>query len=95
MRKPSALSARTADSRPGPGPRTRTSTFFTPNSSAARPAFSDATCAANGVDFRPGNGVALPVGDRDDRVIEGSIDVRDSVDNVLFDLLLFYDFNHI
>src|SRR5215467_8495998 len=50
--KPKALSARTADSRPGPGPLMRTSRFFTPHSCAARPACSAATCAANGVDFR-------------------------------------------
>src|SRR5499427_210977 len=50
--RPSALSARTADSRPGPGPLMRTSTFFTPHSCAARPACSAATCAANGVDLR-------------------------------------------
>src|SRR6185295_3657992 len=50
--KPQAFRARTADSRPGPGPPTRTSTFFTPCSCAALPAFSAATCAANGVDLR-------------------------------------------
>src|SRR5262245_38009545 len=50
--RPQLLSARTADSRPGPGPPTRTSTFFTPCSCAAVPAFSAATCAANGVDLR-------------------------------------------
>src|SRR5262249_13676431 len=50
--KPQLLRARTADSRPGPGPPTRTSTFFTPCSCAATPAFSAATCAANGVLFR-------------------------------------------
>src|SRR5215472_13534806 len=49
---PQLLSARTADSRPGPGPPTRTSTFFTPCSCAATPAFSAATWAANGVDLR-------------------------------------------
>src|SRR5215510_7850221 len=50
--RPQAFNARTADSRPGPGPPTRTSTFFTPCSCAATPAFSAATCAANGVDLR-------------------------------------------
>src|SRR5688500_19586773 len=50
--RPQALSARTADSRPGPGPLTRTSTIFTPCSCAALPAFSAATCAANGVLLR-------------------------------------------
>ena len=49
---PSAFSARTADSRPGPGPLIRTSRFLTPHSCAARPAASAATCAANGVDLR-------------------------------------------
>src|SRR5581483_10646749 len=49
---PSAFSARTADSRPGPGPLMRTSRFFTPYSTAWRPARSAATCAANGVDLR-------------------------------------------
>src|SRR3954468_24834664 len=49
---PSAFSARTADSRPGPGPLIRTSRFFTPHSTATLPAFSAATCAANGVDLR-------------------------------------------
>src|SRR3974390_1940182 len=49
---PQALSARTADSRPGPGPLTLTSTLRTPDSCAATPAFSAATCAANGVDLR-------------------------------------------
>src|SRR6185312_12566442 len=50
--KPQLFSARTADSRPGPGPPTRTSTFFTPCSCAATPAFSAATCAAKGVLLR-------------------------------------------
>src|SRR4051794_20149291 len=50
--RPQAFRARTADSRLGPGPPTRTSTFFTPCSCAATPAFSAATCAANGVDLR-------------------------------------------
>src|SRR6266581_5811586 len=49
---PSAFSARTADSRPGPGPLIRTSRFLTPHSCAALPAASAATCAANGVDLR-------------------------------------------
>src|SRR4051812_42356695 len=50
--RPSAFSARTADSRPGPGPLMRTSRFFTPCSWAARPAASAATWAAKGVDLR-------------------------------------------
>ena len=50
--RPTAFSARTADSRPGPGPLMRTSMFFTPHSCAARPQRSAATWAANGVDLR-------------------------------------------
>src|ERR1700719_2145885 len=52
IRKPQAFRARTEDSRPGPGPLIRTSRFLTPHSSAARPAASAATWAANGVDLR-------------------------------------------
>src|SRR3954469_3275875 len=52
MRMPSAASARTDDSRPGPGPLISTSRFLMPCSIAARPATSEATCAANGVDLR-------------------------------------------
>src|SRR5438552_16414042 len=57
---PTALSARTADSRPGPGPLMRTSMFFTPHSCAARPARSAATWAANGVDLRDPLNSAFP-----------------------------------
>src|SRR6266704_760109 len=49
---PSAFRARTADSRPGPGPLMRTSRFLTPHSSAALPAASAATWAAKGVLLR-------------------------------------------
>src|SRR6185503_12142809 len=58
--RPIAFSARTADSRPGPGPLMRTSMFFTPHSCAARPARSAAICAANGVDLREPLKPALP-----------------------------------
>src|SRR5262249_11673055 len=50
--RPQLFSARTADSRPGPGPPTRTSTFLSPCSCAALPAFSAATWAAKGVLLR-------------------------------------------
>src|SRR5512141_3168238 len=50
--RPIAFKARTADSRPGPGPLIRTSRFLTPYSCAAFPAASAAICAANGVDLR-------------------------------------------
>src|SRR6188768_2368518 len=43
---------RTAVSRPEPGPFTWTSARFRPCSMAARPAFSAASCAANGVLLR-------------------------------------------
>ena len=49
---PKLFKARTADSRPGPGPLISTSRFFIPNSFTTSPAFSAATCAANGVLFR-------------------------------------------
>ncbi len=49
---PNAFNERTADSRPGPGPFTKTSRFFIPNSSATVPQRSAATCAANGVLLR-------------------------------------------
>src|SRR5467141_2346435 len=53
MWSPAAASARTADSRPEPGPFTRTSTLFIPYWSRATPAAaSDACCAAYGVPLR-------------------------------------------
>src|ERR1700759_2747353 len=58
--RPSAFSARTADSRPGPGALMRTSRFFTPHSCAARPACSAATWAANGGDLREPLKPAMP-----------------------------------
>src|SRR5688572_23702322 len=58
--RPMALNARTADSRPGPGPLMRTSMYFTPHSCAPRPARSAATCAANGVDLREPLNPACP-----------------------------------
>ena len=48
---PALFNARTADSRPGPGPLTITSKFFTPYSVAASHALEAAICAANGVLF--------------------------------------------
>src|SRR5258708_20274834 len=53
MCRPAAASARTADSRPEPGPFTRTSTLFIPYWSRAAPAAaSEACCAAYGVPLR-------------------------------------------
>src|SRR3989337_1967540 len=48
---PAATRAWMADSRPDPGPCTRTCTRRTPSVTASRPACSPATVAANGVDF--------------------------------------------
>src|SRR5699024_11724784 len=50
--KPAPLRERTAASRPGPGPLTRTSRFLTPYWAAPSPARSAATWAANGVLLR-------------------------------------------
>src|SRR5688500_11881543 len=50
--RPAALSARSADSRPAPGPLTITTTFFRPCSMALAAASPAATWAANGVDLR-------------------------------------------
>src|SRR5438445_13254986 len=49
--RPAAASARSADSRPAPGPFTITDTFFRPCSIAFAAASPAATCAANGVDL--------------------------------------------
>src|SRR3954465_3210609 len=57
---PADASAWMADSRPLPGPCTRTWTRFTPRLSASRAAPSAATVAANGVDFLEPLKPALP-----------------------------------
>src|SRR6516165_7618727 len=49
---PAEARARSADSRPAPGPFTITVTFFRPCSIALAAASPAATCAAKGVDFR-------------------------------------------
>src|SRR5437016_1508437 len=58
--KPAATSAWIADSRPDPGPCTRTCTRRTPRVTASRPACSPATVAAKGVDFFDPLKPALP-----------------------------------
>src|SRR3569833_2538974 len=63
--KPTACRPRTAESRPGPGPFTNTSTFFTPNSCATWPALSAATCAAKGVLLREPMKPQAPADDHD------------------------------
>src|SRR6267378_6490784 len=57
---PALASAWIADSRPDPGPCTRTCTRFTPRFSASRAACSAATVAAKGVDFLYPLNPALP-----------------------------------
>src|SRR6478736_184899 len=59
-RRPTEASAWMADSRPLPGPCTRTCTRRTPRFIASRPQFSAATVAANGVDFLDPLKPALP-----------------------------------
>jgi hypothetical protein len=77
----------------------RTSTVLTPYSCAARPAFSAATCAANGVDLRetaearaaggrPRQCVALAIGDRHDGIVERSLHVHDAVSDDALGFLL-------
>src|SRR5688572_20564849 len=59
-RSPTEASAWMADSRPLPGPCTRTCTRRSPRFIASRPQFSAATVAANGVDFLEPLNPALP-----------------------------------
>src|SRR5262245_56165578 len=59
-RRPTDASAWMADSRPLPGPWTRTCTRRRPRFIASRPQFSAATVAANGVDFLEPLNPALP-----------------------------------
>src|ERR671919_436829 len=59
-RSPTDASAWMADSRPLPGPWTRTCTRRRPRFIASRPQFSAATVAANGVDFLEPLNPALP-----------------------------------
>src|SRR5256712_3202098 len=61
--RPVASRARIAASRPAPGPRTKTSTVFSPRSSAFRAADSAATCAAYGVLLREPFQPAAPADD--------------------------------
>src|SRR5207245_3245050 len=58
--KPAVAGAWIADSRPEPGPWTRTCTRRTPRFIASRAACSAATVAANGVDFLEPWNPALP-----------------------------------
>src|SRR6478672_2953164 len=62
--KPAAWSARSADSRPEPGPVTSTSRVRMPCSAALRPASSAATWAAYGVDLREPLKPIMPADDQ-------------------------------
>src|SRR6185312_15301483 len=65
MVKPEACRARSALSRPEPGPATSTSSVLTPCSIAFLPASSAATCAAYGVDVREPLKPIMPADDHD------------------------------
>ena len=95
MLNPIEFKARKAESLPGPGPLTFTSRFFNPNSFATVPAFSAATCAANGVLFldplKPeppavahDKSISSSIGNRHDRIVERSMDMSYTIGNILF-----------
>src|SRR5580698_11259821 len=63
--RPAVARARTADSRPAPGPLTLTSTLRKPDSLALLAAVSDACCAANGVPLRDPRNPSEPELDHD------------------------------
>src|ERR1700723_1144767 len=69
---PAVASARTADSRPDPGPLTRTSTVRNPTSFALFAAVSAACCAANGVPLREPRNPREPALDHDTVLPSGS-----------------------
>ena len=97
MRMPSAASARTEDSRPGPGPLILTSRFLMPvlerrdQPPQQPPGLRKASTCANPEALTtrrsPRQGAALTVGDGDDGVVERGVDVRNAVRNVLANLL--------
>src|SRR5699024_5623916 len=70
---PADCNARIADSRPGPGPLTVTSTVFKPCSIAALAAVSAAICAANGVDFFDPSQPSAPDDDHDKALPNSSV----------------------
>ena len=72
---PTVLNARTADSRPAPGPLTRTSTERRPDSLALLAAVSDACCAAKGVPLRDPRKPSEPELDQASTFPIGSVNV--------------------
>src|SRR5581483_1498698 len=62
---PAVAHARTADSRPAPGPLTRTSTERSPYSLTLFAAVNEACCAANGVPLRDPRNPSEPLLDHD------------------------------
>src|ERR1700688_2121965 len=72
---PAVDNARTADSRPAPGPLTATSTVRRPDSFALFAAVSDACCAANGVPLRDPRKPSEPELDHDKTLPTGSVTV--------------------
>ncbi len=72
---PAVDSARTADSRPEPGPDTRTSTVRRPDSFALFAAVKEACCAANGVPLREPRKPSEPELDHANTFPSGSVNV--------------------
>src|SRR5258707_151843 len=70
---PAVASARTADSRPAPGPLTFTSTLRRPDSLALLAAVSEACCAANGVPLRDPRKPSEPELDQESTFPNGSV----------------------
>jgi hypothetical protein len=71
--KPAVVSARTADSRPAPGPFTFTSSDRMPTALAALPALSAACVAAKGVPLRDPLKPIAPALDHDTTLPSGSV----------------------
>src|SRR5205814_3305924 len=82
--RPAAASARSADSRPAPGPLTITETFLRPCSMALAAASPAATWAANGVDLREPLKPRAPADDQESTFPETSVMVMMVLLNVLW-----------
>src|SRR4029077_6666663 len=82
--RPAAARARSADSRPAPGPLTITETFFRPCSIALAAASPAATWAANGVDLREPLNPRAPADDQERTFPETSVMVMMVLLNVLW-----------